>query len=437
MNSRTIRVWTGETYECADFVEPRSEDELAAAIHRSRHVRFMGAGHSMIDRIVPAPGGSIIDMRRFQGMSLPEKPPTPAVQETTICVEGGVRLDVLTGELALRGWALATVPTQATVTAAGVISTGSHNTARTASALIADEVLGIEALDAAGARVSFSGEDLKAARVGLGALGAILRLTLRCVPAFDLIHGAVERDADATFGDLDTLIGKHDHLWLSWKLLPRNKERVVIRTADRITDVRPALPRIHAAERVPNWQRMAAKCTVSLARRFPALKPVLMASIGAKQAVIGASHHVFFQDVDWLEGQDASIAIPLASLATAREALRAAFRAAGYQPHLPILLRFLPASDKTLLGLNAGQAVAVLELMSFSSFDDFALGKRVFCETLAQFSPRAHWAKGAVGHITSSFPEQNWRAFEAMRARIDPEGKFVSPWLRSATPLAK
>ena len=190
----------------------------------------------------------------------------------------------MTAGLAARGWALATVPTQPTVTAAGVISTGSHNTARDAPATVADQVAAVEALDASGAPYSFKGDELKAARVGLGALGPILRVTLRCVPAFDLLHAWAERGADEAFTDLDALMRKHDHLWLNWKLLANDEERVVIRSADRISGAPPQVTRISSVERVPAWQRVAARATVKLAARIPALKPALMGSIAAKRS---------------------------------------------------------------------------------------------------------------------------------------------------------
>ncbi len=433
-----LRTWTGETHACADFVAPRTVDELAAAVRAARQVRFLGAGCSMIDRIVPAPGGTLIDMRHFAGLlALPAAPPVAATDTTTVTVGGAARLDVLTAELAARGWALATVPTQPTVTAAGVISTGSHNTARSAPATVADQVAAITALDADGEHVSFTSDELPAARVGLGALGPILQVTLRCVPAFELLHAWVERDADATFLDLDALLRQHDHLWLNWKLLPNDQERVLIRSADRISGDPPAVTRIAGIERVPAWLRLAARATIKLAARLPALKPALMRSVAARPPVIGASQHVFFQDIDWVTGHDASIAIPIADVPAAREALRSGFRAAGYQPHLPIQIRFLPASDETLLGLNAGQAVAVFELMSFTGFTDFPRARQVFCDTLSGFSPRPHWAKGAVGHVASTFPQASWRAFESLRQRVDPGAKFVSPWLRQVTPLAR
>lgn len=435
MPARQLRTWTGETYDCAAYLEPESEEALADAIRAAREVRFIGAGHSMIERIVPRAGGTLIDLRRFREMTLPDAPPTSASDDAVATVGAGVPLDVLSDALAARGWALAILPTQPTVTVAGAISMGSHNTAREGSALLADEVLAIDALDAAGRRVRFEGRDLEAARVGLGALGAIVRVALRCIPAFELIHELVDADADATFDGIDALRARHDHLWLYWKLLPNGDERVVVRTADRADGEVRRAKRLTAMQRVPRWQQIAAHALTSFAARVPSAKRALMGSISPRKPVMGASHHVFFEHLDWLQGQDASIAIPVERLPEARVALRAAFRAAGYQPNLPLLVRFLPASDKTLLGMNAGRAVAQLELMSLAAFTDFEVGRRVFCDVLAAFSPRFHWAKGATGDVARSFPDATWRTFEAVRAKIDPSAKFVSPWLRSVLPM--
>lgn len=434
MNPKRIRTWTRETYDCADYVEPETEAALGAAIRAARGVRFFGSGRSMIDRIVPGPGGTLIDLRRFQRMSLPERRPTGPEDEASVVVDGGVTLGRLSKALAERGWALAILPAEGAVTIAGAISLGTHNTARDTPVSLSDEVLAIDALDAEGREVRFEGEALKAARVGLGALGAIVRVTLRCVPAFDLVLSFEDADADTTFDSLDTLRSRHDHLWLYWKLLANGTERVVIRTADRPRARTPQPKRISATVRVPGWQRMLANALISLAMRVPAVKTVFMGSIAAKKPVIGASPHVFCEHIDWLTGREASIAIPIEHLPRARAAVRTALREAGYQPHLPILMRFLPASDKTLLGLNAGRSAVTLELFSLGAFPDFGLGLRVFSEALAEFSPRIHWAKSGEGNVAASFSTETWSAFEAVRMRVDPEGKFVSPWLRSVLP---
>lgn len=437
MTPKRVRTWTGETYDCANYLEPDTEAALAEAIRFAHEVRFIGTGHSMIERIVPGTGGVLIDMRRFQRMSLPERRPIGPDDEAIAVVEAGVTLHALSAALAERGWALAILPSEGAVTVAGAISTGTHNTARDTSALLSDEVLAIDALDAEGRATRFEGEDLKAARVGLGALGAIVRVTLRCVPAFDLVHTLEDADADTTFSSLDTLLARHEHLWLHWKLPANGKERVVVRTANRPHGPTGALRRIPAIVRVPGWQRGAAHVLTAIATRLPAAKAALMAVISPKPPFVGASHHVFYQHIDWINFRGASIGVPLERLPEARVALSKALRGARYQPHLPLQIRFLPASDKTLLGMNAGRSIATLEIMSMAALPDFSLGKRIFCDVLADFSPRIHWAKGGEGNIAASFPAETWRAFESVRARMDPAGKFMSPWLRAVLPTTE
>lgn len=429
---RTVVSWTRESYACADYVEVDSLDALRRAVAGSPRVRCIGSRHSILDRIVPPPGGTLIDITGLNRYELPPAPPEGPDSVSTVTAEAGVRLDVLADALATRGWALSILPAQATVTVAGGIALGSHNTANRSAAVLSDEVEAIIAVDATGEVVSFQGEDLRAARVGLGAIGAVHRVTLRVVPAADVRLEAVERDADEVFADLPAL-SRHLHLWLTWKLLPSGRERVVLRTIDPLP-AGAGLPHQQGIEQVPRPAQWAAKGLTAVAARFAAAKPLLMGVLGPKAPRSVATRHGFCEHIDWMSGTDASIAIPAASVPEARVALREAFRAAGYQPHLPILIRFLPASDRTLLGLNAGRSSAVFELMSLAGFTDFPVGRRAFCDALSAFSPRAHWAKGALGHVRSDFPAEHWAQWESVRARIDPTRKFLAPGLAPHLP---
>lgn len=429
---RTVVTWTRESYRCADYVEVDHLDALRRAVAGAQRVRCIGSGHSLMGCIVPPTGGTLIDVRGLSRFELPADPPAGPDSVATVTAEAGVRLDVLTDALAARGWALSILPAQATVTVGGAISLGSHNTAHHSPAVLADEVEAIEAVDAAGDLVRFGPDELPAARIGLGALGAIHRVTLRVIPASDARLEVVERDADEVFGDLRSLAG-HRHVWLTWKLLRGGRDRVLVKTLDPLPPG-AALPRQEGIEQVPRAAQWAAKGLAAGARRFSALKPVLMGALGPKAARAVATRHAFCEHVDWMYGTDASIAIPAESTADARVALREAYRAAGYEPHLPILVRFLPASDRTLLGLNAGRSVAVFEMLSLAGFDDFPNGRRAFCDALAAFSPRVHWAKGALGHLRSDFPADHWARWEAVRARVDPRRKFLAPGLAAQLP---
>ena len=55
------------------------------------------------------------------------------------------------------------------------------------------------------------GDELRAARVSLGALGAISAVTLRCVPAFTIHRVDEPRELDEVLPRLDEQVDAHDH----------------------------------------------------------------------------------------------------------------------------------------------------------------------------------------------------------------------------------
>ena len=101
-------------------------------------------------------------------------------------VEAGITLH----ELRQRSWPSAawrwrTRATSTSQTLAGAISTATHGTGARFRNLSA-QVAGMRLVTGGGEVVELAGDsdDLRAARVGLGALGVISAVTLRCVPLF-------------------------------------------------------------------------------------------------------------------------------------------------------------------------------------------------------------------------------------------------------------
>ncbi len=106
-------------------------------------------------------------------------------------VAGGTVLADLNEELAGLGLAMENLGDIDRQTISGAISTGTHGTgARLRN--ISAQVEGLELVLADGSVRHLSAQThpelLRAARVGVGALGAISAVTLRCVPAFDLLR---------------------------------------------------------------------------------------------------------------------------------------------------------------------------------------------------------------------------------------------------------
>ena len=81
-----------------------------------------------------------------------------------------------------------------------------------ASATPSSRVVGLRLVDGTGTvRDLREGDQLLAGRVGLGALGAIASVTLRCVPAFTIHRLDEPQPLDDVLPRLDEHVDAHDH----------------------------------------------------------------------------------------------------------------------------------------------------------------------------------------------------------------------------------
>ena len=175
---------------------PASIEELSAAIEeaaeRGWKVRAAGAGHSFsdialtdglmlrLDRLT-----NVLDVDRDAGM---------------VRVQAGITIRELSRQLIAHGLALENLGDIDVQSIAGAISTATHGTGAKLQNISA-QVTELTLVLADGSTLVCSperdAEVFRAARVGLGSLGAIAQVTLRCVPAFTL-HGV---DAPAPLGE--------------------------------------------------------------------------------------------------------------------------------------------------------------------------------------------------------------------------------------------
>ena len=169
-------------------------------------MRVAGAGHSF-SGVVPTDGtllsldrlDRVLDVDRDSGL---------------VRAEAGIRLHRLVRELHAHGLALPNLGDIDAQSLAGALVTGTHGTGAKLGNLAAS-VEAMELVLADGSELTVDGGDeLRAARVGLGALGVVAAVTLRCVPAFRL-H-AVDRPLplDDVLGELDRHVDGNDHFEL-------------------------------------------------------------------------------------------------------------------------------------------------------------------------------------------------------------------------------
>src|SRR4051812_21685168 len=158
------------------FVRPTSRAELAQAIiDGPAPVRVAGAGHSFTAGVVTE--GTLVSLDHLHRVLDADG------QSGLVRVEAGIRLKALSRELHTRGLAMPNLGDIDAQSLAGALATGTHGTG-TRFPNLSGQVESVELILADGSERTLADGDLvRAARVSLGALGVIVAVTLRCVPA--------------------------------------------------------------------------------------------------------------------------------------------------------------------------------------------------------------------------------------------------------------
>jgi len=181
---------------------------LTAAAEAGRKVGVAGSGHSFTEAAMTA--GTMVDVAALSGTIEADR------ASGLVRVGAGTVLAELNEELNRLGLAMENLGDIDRQTVAGAISTGTHGTGA-ALRNISAQVEAVELVTAAGEVRELDGSTpdlLRAARVGLGALGAISAVTLRCVPAFVLERVDSPQPREEVLDSFEQRAAAHDHFEL-------------------------------------------------------------------------------------------------------------------------------------------------------------------------------------------------------------------------------
>jgi L-gulonolactone oxidase len=420
--------WTGDQ-RCAPaaIVRPANEAELAAAVRAAAAhgggVRAVGSGHSFSD--VALTGGTMVDLARMRRV-LHADPATGLVT-----VEGGITLRRLGGELAARGLALHNQGDIDAQTLAGATATATHGTGVRHRNLSA----GIAALRL----VSADGEALElspdrdpdaflAARAGVGALGVVSAITLGCVPRFTLHRHDAPRPLAATLDRLDEHLDGNDHF--EFWVFPYTRTALT-RTCHRSAEDPTATPawRRRLQEDVIENRVLDLICRAGRAvpRAVPRLNRLVAAAMRASE-VEDYSHNVFatqrrvrFNEMEYaIPREHAREAVERSLDAIERRRLPIAF---------PLEVRFA-AGDDALLSTAHGRETCYVAVHQYRGME-FETCFRAIEAIMDAFDGRPHWGKRHYQTAATLAPRYPaWDRFQAVRARLDPDGMFTNDYTR-------
>jgi L-gulonolactone oxidase len=344
--------------------------------------------------------------------------------------EAGITLAALNRGLEERGLALPNLGDIDAQTLAGAIATGTHGTGARLQNLSA-QVEALELVDGSGERRTLTRDDgdlLRAARVGLGSLGIVTAVTLRCVPAFRLRGVDRTLPLEEVLDGLDERVDAHDHFeFWTFPHSPLALTRTNDRTDAPVSAPGPAQAWMHDVL----LDNHALELLSRTGRRFPRAIPAvnrLAASAASGRERVDASHRIFASP-RLVRFDEMEYAIPREHAA---DAVRGAREILERHPvNFPVELRFV-AADDALLSPASGRDTAYVAVHVFNGID----GERPFREVerlMAGWGGRPHWGKRSylgARELKTRYP--GWDAFAAARAQLDPDGRFENTWARRA-----
>jgi L-gulonolactone oxidase len=418
--------WAGDqSCSPAEIIAPGDRDALAEAISAAaaagRKVSVAGSGHSFTEAALC--DGTLVRVEALAGV-LDADPGSGLVE-----VGGGTVLADLNEELARLGLAMENLGDIDRQTIAGAISTGTHGTgARLRN--ISAQVEGMELVLAGGGVRHLTATDdpelLRAARVGVGALGAISTVTLRCVPAFTLERVDAPRPRQEVLDSFQELADANDHFELF--TFPYADSALVL---ERNRTEAPPRPRGRAAAYLndvvlENWALEALSATGrALPRAIPALSR-LAGRLASGSRTVDRSDRVFANDRR-VRFTEMEYGVPREHGPEAARRVIEWVRSNRYPVFFPIEMR-VAAGDDASLSPSHGRDTAYIAVHQYRGMEwrpDFEAGE----EIMDPYGGRPHWGKRHFQNAATLAPRYPaWEEFQHARDQLDPSRTFTNAY---------
>jgi L-gulono-1,4-lactone dehydrogenase len=409
---------------------PRTADAIADAIREAAQagltVRALGSGHSFT--AAAATSGAALELSNWTGVISADG------DSGLVTVRSGTTLRSLNTALDALGLALPNLGDIDAQTVAGAISTGTHGTGARIGGL-ATRVESLDLVLADGTLLSCSAEQqpelFAAARVGLGALGVIATVTLRCVPAFTLAANERPMPLEEVTARFDELADGNDHFEFFW--FPYGKKALVKRN-NRI-----AAEDEHVPPQMPGWRRVweyevlengafGAMCRTG--RAIPRMiKPLnrLAAASMSKRSYSAPSHSVFVtpRRVRFVESE---YAVPRDAVLDVLAELRRGVPRLADPVMFPVEVRVAAADDIWLsTAYRRDTAYVAIHQYAGLPYQEYF---RLFESITAAADGRPHWGKMHTldaERLSARYPR--FADFRRLRDELDPGRLFANPYL--------
>jgi len=420
-----LRNWAGDLrWSPALLDRPSTQDELIAAVRRTdMPLRVLGAGHSFTPLAVT--GGHAIQLDGLSGLVSVDT----VRHEATVWA--GTRLRDLGPLLAERGLALENQGDIDSQAVAGALCTATHGTGARLGC-ISSQVLGMTLTTATGETLVLDrdrdGDRFLAAAVSLGCLGVIAQVRIKVRAAYRLRDVRRTLPLDECLARIEELSAAHRHFEFFW--FPYSRWALT-KTLDIVDEDAGGGDRMRswlasmAVENLGLW--LVCQTGRAMPRWIPALNRLCSRVLdepehaGPSHRIFPTPRHVRFHEVEY--------AVPAARGPDCLREIRSFIEGRRLPVGFPLEYR-LVAKDDLLLSPFHGRDSATISVMMFHP----VAYRELFDGVEAIFrnhAGRPHWGKmhrARASSLRALYPR--WDEFLKVREELDPEGRFLNPYLR-------
>ena len=418
--------WAGNQQCTPERIErPATERGLVRIVKQAaaagQRVKVVGSGHSFTG--IALTDGRLIKLDDYGRVLSIDR------EKQTATVQAGITIARVSQQLDKQGLALENLGDINYQSISGAISTATHGTGRALGG-IATQVTALRLITGDGSIVDCSADKepdiFSAARVGLGALGIISTVTLRCVKAFNLRAVEMPERVDQVLERLDENIETNDHFeffWVpdtGWALTKRNQRTTApLATRGLLKEFRDdILVSNFAFEALCRIGRLRPSLIPRVARALP--QTGRTEYVDKSYRVFSSSRMVRFYEMEY--------GIPAEAALEAFNRVRTFLKQSGLVPIFPVEVRFTKGDDIPLSTASGRDscyiAVHVFEGMQYQQYFEAVE------DIMNDYGGRPHWGKlhfQTAETLAPRYPQ--WDEFQRIRALLDQEGRFSNPYL--------
>ncbi|WP_109440923.1 D-arabinono-1,4-lactone oxidase [Acinetobacter haemolyticus] len=411
--------WSGfQKAKPQQILHPANIQELQAMVKAQQKIRVVGAGHSFTPLVCT--DATLLSLDHIAGIASTDH------ERCQSNIYAGTRLYDLDQHLQQQSINQALI-NQGDIdqqSLAGAVSTGTHGTGADLHCISA-YVDAFELLTASGEILKCSRtenpEIFAAGRVSLGSLGILTQITMQNRPRYKLKEHIQLCPVEDMMQHIQQWKQQHRHIEC---FVFSHEKQLMLKTLDETDEA--VLPR---KENFPSDDTLLTLCS-ELTRSFPALNPYLQKLLGifVKPTIYVDWSSKIFPTPRNTKFNEMEYQIPVDRGIECLDEVLHALRANKVATFFPLEFRFVKGDDIWLSPFYQQDSISI-SVHQYHKQDPKLIFE-VVEPILQKYLGRPHWGKMhtlTAAQLRTLYPK--WDDFMALRQQLDPEAKFLNPYL--------